>query len=101
LPGWKGYIFTGDTLTGARGLSVQQVERRYTMAISGKYGKMDIPKIGGDEPVFILRAQDRLAQGIIEIYKLITSQHGSHLKDGLDKEIERFRNWPGPKKMPD
>jgi len=40
------------------------------MAISGKYGKLDIPKIGKDEPVFILRAQDRLAQGMVEIYKV-------------------------------
>jgi hypothetical protein len=31
------------------------------MAVSTKYGKVDIPKIGGDEPVFILRAQDKLA----------------------------------------
>jgi hypothetical protein len=101
LPGCKGYIFSGNASTGATGLSVQEFERRYAMAISGKYGKIEIPKIGGDEPVFILRAQDRLAQGIIEIYKVITSQHGSHLKDGLDKEIERFRKWTGPKKMPD
>ena len=32
------------------------------MAVSGKYGKLDIPKIGEDEPVFILRAQDKLAE---------------------------------------
>lgn len=30
------------------------------MAISGKYGKLSIPKVGADEPVFILRAQDKL-----------------------------------------
>ena len=71
------------------------------MAISGKYGKIDIRKIGEDEPVFILRAQDRLADGIIEIYKVITSMHGSTLGEELDKEIERFRSWRGPKKMPD
>ena len=46
-------------------------------------------------------AQDRLAEGTIQIYKVITSQHGSHLEDGLDQEIESFRNWSGPKKMPD
>ena len=71
------------------------------MALSGKYGKISIPKIGDDEPVFILRAQDRLAEGMIEIYKVITSQHGSHLGEDLDQEIERFRNWRGRKKMPD
>ena len=71
------------------------------MALSGKYGKIAIPKIGDDEPVFILRAQDRLAEGVIEIYKVITSQHGPHLGEDLDQEIERFRNWRGRKKMPD
>jgi hypothetical protein len=30
------------------------------MALSAKYGKVDIPHIGGDEPVFILRAQDKI-----------------------------------------
>lgn len=71
------------------------------MAVSGKYGKLDIPKIGKEEPVFILRAQDRLAQGMVEIYKVLVSSHGSALGGQLDEEIERFRNWSGPKKMPD
>lgn len=71
------------------------------MAISGKYGKIDIQGISADEPVFILRAQDRLADGIIEIYKVITSMHGSALAEELDKEIDRFRSWNGRKKMPD
>jgi len=71
------------------------------MAISGKYGRMDIPKIGENEPVFILRAQDKLAQGVVEIYKILASSHGSELAGQLDQEIERFRNWSGPKKMPD
>jgi hypothetical protein len=71
------------------------------MAISGKYGKIDIPKIGDDEPVFILRAQDRLAQGIVEIYRVIAAMHDSPLTDKLDQEIERFRKWGGGRKMPD
>jgi hypothetical protein len=71
------------------------------MAISGKYGKIDIPRIGADEPVFILRAQDRLAQGVVEIYKVLVASHGSALAKQLDEEIERFREWSGPKKMPD
>jgi hypothetical protein len=71
------------------------------MAVSGKYGKLDIPRIGENEPVFILRAQDRLAQGVVEIYKVLVASHGSPLADHLDEEIERFRNWSGPKKMPD
>jgi hypothetical protein len=71
------------------------------MAISGKYGKFDIPRVGENEPVFILRAQDRLAQGVVEIYKVLVASHGSALAKQLDEEIQRFRDWGGPKKMPD
>jgi hypothetical protein len=71
------------------------------MAISGKYGKLDIPKIGGEEPVFILRAQDRLAEAMIEIYRIIVGSHDSPLAKELAGEIERFRSWKGSKKMPD
>ena len=71
------------------------------MAVSGKYGKLEIPKIGEDEPVFILRAQDLLAQGMVEIYKVLVASHGSAFAEDLDKEIARFKNWKGPRKMPD
>jgi hypothetical protein len=71
------------------------------MAISGKYGKVDIPKIGADEPVFILRAQDKLAETAIEMYRLLADSHGCRLAGSLDKEITAFRRWTGRKKMPD
>jgi hypothetical protein len=71
------------------------------MAISMKYGKVDISKIGSDEPVFILRAQDKLAEATIGIYRLLTASHGSKLADSLDREMEAFRRWPGAKKLPD
>jgi len=71
------------------------------MALSGKYGKLNIPKIGDNEPVFILRAQDKMAQGMVEIYKILVGSHGISMKSDLDKEIELFRKWSGPKKMPD
>jgi hypothetical protein len=71
------------------------------MAVSGKYGKIHIPKIGEDEPIFILRAQDSLAQGMVEIYKVLVNSHRSSLADSLDREIERFRTWRGKRKMPD
>jgi hypothetical protein len=71
------------------------------MAISGKYGKIDIPGIRDDEPVFILRAQDVLAAGTIEIYRVLTSSHKAPLTKGLDEEIKRFHDWKGPRKMPD
>ena len=71
------------------------------MAVSGKYGKADIPKVGADEPVFILRAQDKLAGPAIEMYRLLAASHDCQLAYDLEKEIESFRNWPGPKKTPD
>ena len=71
------------------------------MALSGKYGKLSIPRIGEDEPVFILRAQDKLAQAAIEMYRLLAASHGCRIVDNLDKEIESFRKWTGNKKLPD
>jgi len=71
------------------------------MAVSTKYGKVDIPKIGADEPVFILRAQDKLAEATIGMYQLLTASHGSQLADSLGREIEAFRGWQGAKKLPD
>jgi hypothetical protein len=71
------------------------------MALSGKYGKLNIPRVGEEEPVFILRAQDRLAEPAIEIYQLLAASHGRPIADAVQKEVERFRQWPGSKKMPD
>jgi hypothetical protein len=71
------------------------------MAVSTKYGRVDIPKIGGDEPVFILRAQDKLAEATIGMYRLLAASHGSKLADSLNREIEAFRGWQGAKKLPD
>lgn len=71
------------------------------MALSSKYGKIDIPKVGKDEPVFILRAQDKLALTAIEMYKSLAASHGSPVADALQKEINRFRRWAGAKKIPD
>ncbi len=71
------------------------------MAISGKYGKIDIPKIGEDEPIFIMRAQDRLANSAIEMYRALVASHGSPLAGDLQREIDAFRGWTGSKKIPD
>ena len=71
------------------------------MALSGKYGRLDIPRIGEEEPVFILRAQDDLAATTIEMYRLLAASHGCQLAEALQKEIESFRQWQGVKKMPD
>ena len=71
------------------------------MAISEKYGKLHIPRIGEEEPVFILRAQDQLAAPAIEMYQLLAASHGSSAAQSLADEITSFRHWRGREKMPD
>ena len=71
------------------------------MAVSGKYGKLTIPQISGEEPVFILRAQDKLAEIAIEMYRLLAASHSCPIAESLQKEIESFRRWPGNRKLPD
>ena len=71
------------------------------MALSGKYGKISIPKIGEDEPVFILRAQDLIAAATVEIYRVLLESHGSPMAKDVAREVQTFKHWPGKKKMPD
>jgi hypothetical protein len=71
------------------------------MAISGKYGKMNIPGIGDDEPVFILRAQDKLAEYAIQMYQSLVASHGSPVVRNIQAEIDKFQSWGGQKKIPD
>jgi hypothetical protein len=71
------------------------------MAVSEKYGRVFISKIGEEEPVFILRAQDELAAEAIEGYRDLAAKNGLPMADSLQKEIDAFRNWSGTKRMPD
>ena len=57
--------------------------------------------MGDDEPVFILRAQDKLAETAIEMYLLLAASHDSPMAEGLRQEIKNFKKWPGNKKLPD
>ena len=71
------------------------------MAISTKYGRLSIPKVGDSEPVFILRAQDKLARAAIEMYRSLAASHGSAVADSIQQEIDSFVRWDGQKKIPD
>lgn len=71
------------------------------MAVSGKYGQVDIPGIGKDEPVFILRAQDRLAAYAVEMYGALAASHEAPVALEVRREAERLNRWTGPKKLPD
>ena len=70
------------------------------MALSQTYGKLEIPMIGENEPVFILRGQDILAQSAIEMYRLLAEAHGCKVAEALTNEISFFRQWPGERKLP-
>ncbi|HUN55011.1 MAG TPA: hypothetical protein VMU29_07650 [Smithella sp.] len=71
------------------------------MALSGKYGTMDIPRIAAEEPIFILRAQDALAETVVQIYQLLAASHMLPIAADMDKLVRSFKSWPGTRKMPD
>lgn len=70
------------------------------MALSQAYGKLEIPMIGEDEPVFILRAQDILAVSAIQMYRLLAEAHGCQVAEALTKEVKVFQQWLGDRKLP-
>jgi hypothetical protein len=70
------------------------------MGVSQTYGKVAIPSVGEDEPVFILRAQDRLAESAIQMYRLLAEAHGCQVSDTLSEEIASFREWRGQRRLP-
>jgi hypothetical protein len=71
------------------------------MTLSGKYGTMDIPRIAAGEPIFILRAQDALAETVVQIYQLLAASHMLPIAADMDKLVRSFKSWPGARKMPD
>lgn len=71
------------------------------MAFSAKYGKVNIPRIADDEPVFILRAQDKLAPSAIEMYKVIAASHDSKVVGSIGSDLDNFKKWQGKRKLPD
>lgn len=70
------------------------------MAVSERYGKVDIPSIGKEEPVFILRARDRLAADSIKMYKLLAEAYGCNLGEVIERQIRIFNEWAGEKALP-
>lgn len=65
------------------------------MAVEEKYGNVEIPGVPADEPVFVLRAQDRLAFSTLIHYSLIAEQHGCEYKfiQSITDLTEKFAEW--------
>jgi hypothetical protein len=70
------------------------------VALSRLYGRLEIPTIGDDEPVFIIRAQDSLAESAMQMYRLLAEAHGCQIGPVLNLEIEGFRRWQGERRLP-
>ena len=70
------------------------------MAVSRTYGRLSIPAVDEDEPVFILRAGDLLAQMAIEAYQVLAEAHGCQVAQATAAEIRSFRGWPGERRLP-
>jgi hypothetical protein len=70
------------------------------VAFSERYGRLDIPSVGEREPVFILRAKDRLAADAIKMYKLLAEAYGCDLGDLIERQIRIFNEWAGERALP-
>lgn len=67
------------------------------MAKDLKYGEVTTERgtIGTDEPVFVLRAQDKLSHYVIEAYRQMAQEAGSpqrHL-DNIEAAFQQFVSW--------
>lgn len=74
------------------------------MAQDLKYGRVNISasKIPTDEPIFILRAQDRLAEPLIRQYAEMLRYHygDADIYHSALESADNFQQWHD-KKMPD
>lgn len=62
-----------------------------------KYGTVDTERgtIGADEPVFVVRAQDKLARYVIDNYRQMCRAAGSpqaHI-DSIERVYQQFTLW--------
>jgi len=76
---------------------------------SDKYGQVYVERIGNtgfpdpDEPVALLRAQDKLAQKAIAFYHRLSASHRvtPEQRESVTRQVERFAAWAkaNPTKM--
>jgi hypothetical protein len=71
------------------------------MAIEQKYGKLNIPGIPDNEPIFIFRAQDVFAGHVLDYYAQLRNGAGDIKGTNAVYNVANdFRQWP-TKKIPD
>lgn len=78
--------------------------RRRVVAIDQKYGKLDISKIGEDEPIFVLRARDSLAVRLLREYQALCVRVGASAehREKIGQCLDAFLVWrsTNPVKIP-
>jgi hypothetical protein len=67
-------------------------------AVSGKYGQVNIPKVGLGETILILRAQNKLAVAALEIYRVIVQSHGTPLAAKIKKKSIALKDGKASKR---
>jgi hypothetical protein len=65
------------------------------MASDRKYGQIEIPGIPDDEPVFVLRAQDKVAYTAISVYQGLAREAGATraFTEGVAEVMREFTEW--------
>ncbi len=65
------------------------------MAVDNKYGEIEIEGIPADEPVFVLRAQDRLSTPILIRYQNMATvgECSDEFIKGIDQAFSNFADW--------
>lgn len=68
--------------------------------MEGKYGRLRCAdgetKWDDEEPLFLLRGQDRLAPMILRLYAQIAESHGRYdVYDGVMQQHDRMIRWQG------
>jgi len=66
------------------------------------YNRIQDPenKIPMDEPVFLLRGQDRYAEEALEYYAFLCKEKAPEVSRKANEQVKLFKAWP-KKKIPD
>jgi hypothetical protein len=83
--------------TGVEPRPATQLQEETDMAYDGKYGQVTTERgnIGDDEPVFVIRAQDKLSAEVIDFYRSLCTAYEAgpdHIR-AVETTWNRFEEW--------
>lgn len=70
---------------------------------SAKHAREILASVGAHEPMFVLRAKDRLAPSVIHFWTCLAEVNGCPAAkiESAQRCIDAMKAWGGPKKLPD